>query len=132
MKNEVSTPQDYLNDLPENRRIEIKKVRSLIRKNLPKGYKELIKWGMITYEVPPKKDGKPSVSVSLGNQKNYMAMYFSNIHKNSKGEQKFKNLYQQDGNKLNMGKSCLRFKKANELNMNFLAELLSGSYTTPF
>ena len=132
MKSEVNTPAEYVSLVPADRQKSFKKIRTLIRKSLPKGYKETIEYGMISYQVPEKKDGSKPVSLNLANQKSYMTMYFSNIYDGEKGEAKFRKEYEKDGHKLNMGKSCLRFKKDSELNLVFLEKLLNGKFHTPF
>ena len=130
--NSIDTPKEYIDSLPTPRQKDIRKLRSFVRKHLPKGYKESIRYGMLNYEIGPDEQGNKRVSLSMANQKSYMAIYFSNIYDGSQGEKQFRDLYQQNGHKLNMGKSCLRFKSIDDLNLDFLEKLISGALPTPF
>ena len=131
MKSQAETPKLYIEEQSLERQKDLKKIRALIRKSLPKGYKESMQYGMINYFVP-EENGLTRVNVSLASQKGYMALYLSNIYNSPKGEKKFKELYCDGGFKLNMGKSCLRFKSLDDLNVEFVSRLLSNQLPTPF
>ena len=85
MQSNAATVDQYLAELPEDRREVIQKVRQVIRQNLPKGYEEVMNWGMITYQVPlevyPDTYNKqPLMYAALASQKNHMAVYLSAIY----------------------------------------------------
>lgn len=132
MKSNALKPKEYIEEQEESRAKELRKIRALVRRSLPKGYKEVMRYGMISYDVPEGRNGKQLVSVSLASQKGYMALYFSNIYEGNKGEDKFRKLYTDGGKKLNMGKSCLRFKTVDDLDTTFLEKLLANKLATPF
>lgn len=123
MQSKAQTVSDYIKELPAERARAIKRVRAVIKKNLPKGYIETMQYGMIGYVVPfklyPKGYlGKPDVPlpyISLASQKNHMAVYLMNIYIDKATEKKFEQMYRASGKKLDMGKSCVRFKKLDDL-----------------
>jgi uncharacterized protein YdhG (YjbR/CyaY superfamily) len=85
MRSNASTVDEYLAELPEDRRKAIQAVRQVIRDNLPKGYEEVMNWGMITYQVPLEifpltYNGKPLLYAALASQKNHMAVYLTGIY----------------------------------------------------
>jgi hypothetical protein len=89
MRSEAKTVEDYIDGLSPERRKAIAKVRSVIRKNLPKGFVETMNWGMISYEVPLKRypdtyNKQPLMLAAVASQKNHMAVYLSSIYADSK------------------------------------------------
>jgi hypothetical protein len=85
MKTQAATVKEYLELLPEDRRAAISAVRNEILKNLPKGYEEVINWGMITYQIPLERypntyNGQPLCYAALASQKNHMAVYLTCVH----------------------------------------------------
>lgn len=127
----ATTVAEYLKELPPDRRQAISEVHQLIRANLPKGYKETMTWGMITYEIPLSRypdtyNKKPLGYLALASQKNYMTLYLYGAYLD---EEQFKKAYRQTGKPLDMGKSCLHFKRVDDLALDFLAKNIAG--TTP-
>ncbi len=125
----ATTVKQYLDDLPEDRREAISAVRKEIRKNLPKGIVETMNWGMITYEVPLKTfpdtyNGKPLQYAALASQKNHMAVYLSSVYSDDNNKDWFVNEYTATGKKLDMGKSCVRFKKLDQLPVELIGEAI--------
>ena len=117
-RSNAKTPADYLKELPVDRRREISRVRTMVRKHLPDGYREVMNFGMITYEVPlsrhPKSyNGQPLCFAALAAQKNYLSLYF--MPTDAKVLGRLKAAFKQAGKKLDMGKSCIRFKQADDL-----------------
>jgi Domain of unknown function (DU1801) len=112
------TPATYLKEIPAERRRELSRVRAMVRKHLPAGYRETMNWGMITYEVPldrhPKTyNGQPLCFAGLAAQKNYLSLYFMPVDASVLA--RLKAAFKQAGKKLDMGKSCIRFKQADDL-----------------
>jgi hypothetical protein len=102
-------------------------VRDVIRNNLPAGYEETFQQGMNSYVIPletyPKTYNKlPLMLAGLASQKNYMAVYLMDIYGNRNDEACFVDRYKATGKKLNMGKSCVRFKTIDDLPI----ELIGG------
>ena len=125
----ATTVKQYLDELPEDRREAISAVRKEIRKNLPKGIVEIMNWGMITYEVPLKTfpdtyNGKPLQYAALASQKNHMAVYLSSVYSDDNAKDWFVNEYTATGKKLDMGKSCVRFKKLDQLPVELIGEAI--------
>ncbi len=130
MQSQAATVADYLNELPEERREAIAKVRAVIRKNLPKGFAEQMSYGMIGYVVPHKlypagyhcDPKQPLWFAGLGSQKNHMALYLMTVYQSPGMEQWLRQRFQASGKKLDMGKSCIRFKKLDDLPLDVIGE----------
>lgn len=125
MRSSASSVQEYLESLPENRREAIEQVREVILKNLPMGIEETMNWGMISYEVPLEVypdtyNKKPLMFAALASQKNHMAVYLSGIYCDEALRAKFENDYKASGKKMDMGKSCVRFKKLEHLPLDVI------------
>ena len=119
-RSNAATVDEYLAELPPDRRETIAAVRDLVLKHLPKGYREVMNWGMITYEVPPEVypttyNGQPLCYAALAAQKNYNSLYLMCAYAESEQETSLKEAYRKAGKKLDMGKSCLRFRKIDDL-----------------
>lgn len=117
-RSSAKSPAAYLKELPPDRRRELSRVRAMVRKHLPDGYRETMNWGMITYEVPlnrqPKTyNGQPLCLAGLAAQKNYLSLYFMPIDAKVLG--RLKAAFKQAGKRFDMGKSCIRFKQADDL-----------------
>jgi uncharacterized protein YdhG (YjbR/CyaY superfamily) len=126
----AKTVDEYITSLPENTREEISSIRKLILKNLPKGYKESMEYGMIGYGVPLEDypntyNGKPLGIIALAAQKIYNSLYLMAVYGNPEIEKWFKDKYKASGKKLDMGKSCVHFKRANDLPLDLIAETVA-------
>jgi hypothetical protein len=120
MQSKAKTVEEYIKSLPVDRREDVKKVRKLILDNIPDGYREGMGWGMIVYEIPLERhsdtyNGQPLGYVALAAQKHYLALYMMNMYGEEGGVEKFREEYKKSGKKLDMGKSCIRFKKFEDL-----------------
>ena len=128
----AATVADYLAELPADRRPEIAKVRDLVNSALPDGYVERMSWGMIGWEVPielsgPTYNGKPLLYAALAAQKNANSLYLCVFMSRERTEQ-FQAGFADAGKKLNMGKGCVRFKKADDLALDAIrAEIASAT-----
>jgi uncharacterized protein YdhG (YjbR/CyaY superfamily) len=110
MRSDAKTVEEYLAELPEDRREAISKVRELILENLPDGYEESMNWGMIAYEVPLSTypdtyNGQPLAYAALASQKNHMAVYLTGIYMDDEAREKFEADYRATGKRFDAGKS---------------------------
>ncbi len=126
----TTSPEAYLASLPEDRREIISVVRDMILQNLPEGYQETINWGMLSYEIPlatyPDTYNKnPLSNVGLAAQKNYNSLYLMAIYQNPADYQELMNAFEAMGIKPDMGKSCVRFKKLEQLPLDTIARLIA-------
>lgn len=134
MKTAAPTVSAYLASLPEDRRELVAKVRRVIKKHLPQGYEEAINWGAITYQVPLKKhpdtdNGQPLCYAALASQKNYCSLYLMRPYADPKQRRFLEQSFARAGKKLDMGKSCIRFRRLEDLPLQTIAELIAS--TTP-
>lgn len=134
MQYKANTPEEYISQLPEERQEAIKRIREVINKNLPKGFEEGIGYGMLAYFVPfsmypagyhcPPK--QPLPFMNLASQKNYVALYHSGIYAKKELMEWFVAEYPNHcKRKLDMGKSCVRFKKMDDIPYDLIGELVS-------
>lgn len=132
MQSKASTPDAYVDELPEDRQEAINKLRKIIKKNLPKGFKEEMNYGMIGYVVPHKiyPDGYhcdpklPLPFMSVASQKNFIAVYHMGLYADEKLMKWFTDAYAKTvTGKLDMGKSCMRFKKPEQIPFELIGEL---------
>ena len=112
----AATPEAYLAELPPERAEAISHVRALVNANLPAGYVERMNWGMISWEVPLETypttyNGQPLAFAGLASQKNYNALYLNCVHASDERTRKLQSGFAAAGKKLDMGKSCIRFKR---------------------
>lgn len=130
MQSKATTVEEYLAGLDEERRVQIEEVRQIIKKNLAPGFEEGMLYGMIGYYVPHSLypagyhvDPKvPLPFVSLASQKNHMAVYLTGIYSSDHGREEFERAYAATGKKLDAGKSCVRFKKIENLALDVVGE----------
>ena len=130
----AATVADYLAELPADRRAEIERVRDLINSVLPDGYREGIGYGMIVWFVPLERypdtyNKQPLAYAGLAAQKNYNSLYLTCAYASKERTQKLKAEFAAAGKKLDMGKSCIRFKKADELALGAIRDEIAS--TTP-
>jgi hypothetical protein len=131
VSSDATSVDEYLAEVSEDRRGDVEAVRNLILENLPDGYVETMRWGMITYEVPLETypdtyNGKPLMFAALAAQKRHLALYLTNVAFVRGGEEAFKTKYLATGKKLDMGRSCLRFKSADDLATDVIAESINS------
>lgn len=134
MQSEAVTPQDYIQSLPEERQAAMQQLRQVIQENLPEGFKECMAYGMLGYVVPhetyppgyhcnPK---TPLPFLSIASQKNFIALYHMGLYADKELYEWFVGEYPKHSNyKLDMGKSCIRFKKPEAIPYELIAELLT-------
>jgi hypothetical protein len=132
MQGKAITVEQYLSGLAEDRRETLEAVRQVILKNLDKDYEEGMQYGMIGYYVPhrvypagyhcdPK---QPLPFAGLASKKNYMTLHLMCIYGDSELSRWFQEAWAKSGKKLDMGKSCVRFKKLDDLALDVIAEAI--------
>ena len=132
MQYQANTVEEYIDQIPEDRKAPIKKLRQTIKENLPKGFEEGIIYKMIGYYVPHSlyPDGyhcdpqTPLPFINVASQKNFVALYHSGIYAKKELLDWFVAEYPKHCKyKLDMGKSCVRFKKMDDIPYDLIAEL---------
>jgi hypothetical protein len=133
MTSDAKTADQYVKELPAERREPVSKLREVILKSLPKGFKESMGYGMITYVVPHEIyppgyhcDPKQALPfVSIASQKNFIAFYHMGMYMIPELLQWFQSEYPKHSTaKLDMGKSCARFKKLEHIPFKLIGELM--------
>ncbi|HYJ37641.1 MAG TPA: DUF1801 domain-containing protein [Chitinophagaceae bacterium] len=134
MQSKATTPKEYLESLPADRKKALTELRNVIQKNLPKGFSEVMGYGMLGYVVPHSlyPDGyhcdpkQPLPFMGIASQKNFVAVYHMGVYSSKKLMEWFINEYaKQVKGKLDMGKSCIRFKKMDQIPFKLIGELSS-------
>jgi hypothetical protein len=133
----AETVERYLQELPEERRAVMSAVRDVVLRNLPRGYREGMGYGMIGYVVPLEDypdtyNRQPLAYAALAAQKNYYALYLNCVYQDPSQEQWLRDEFAKAGKKLDMGKSCLRFKKLDDLPLDAIATLIAGTPPAEF
>ena len=133
MQTQAATPDEYIENLSEDRKEVIQQLRNTIKKALPKGFEEIVSYGMLGYVVPhsiypsgyhcdPK---QPLPFMGLASQKNHIGFYHMGLYADEKLLNWFSTNYPKHcKTKLDMGKSCIRFKKPENIPFELLSELV--------
>lgn len=134
MQSKATTPDEYLASLTEDRKKSMTELRKIILANLPKGFKEGMSYGMLGYCVPHElyPDGYhcdpklPLPFMSVASQKNFIAVYHMGVYADPALLKWFTEEYAKHSKvKLDMGKSCIRFKKPEQIPFKLIGELAS-------
>ena len=128
----AATVEEYLLELPPERREVVSAVRDVILRNLPEGYREAMSWGMISYEVPleryPKTyNGQPLSYAAIAAQKNHYAVYLTCAYQDSEQERWIREAFARAGKKLDMGKSCIRFRRLDDVPLEVIGEAVAST-----
>ena len=129
----ATTVTEYLESLSPERRKVIAEVRKTIKRSLPKGYKETLGYGgMITYEIPLSRysttyNGQPLCYVGLSSHKNYCSLYLLGAYADPKLLAALKSAFKAAGKKLDMGKSCVHFKSADDLPLDAIGDIVAST-----
>lgn len=132
MQSTAKTVTEYLNELPEDRKNALLKLRNCIIDNIPKGFEEKLSYGMLSYVVPPSiypngyhcNPKLPLPFIAIGSHKNFIAIYHMGIYANPILLQWFTSEYPKHSNqKLDIGKSCIRFKKLDQIPFALIGDL---------
>ncbi|MBM4183663.1 MAG: DUF1801 domain-containing protein [Gemmatimonadetes bacterium] len=137
MRSEAKTVSGYLKVLPDERRDAIRTVRDVILANLPEGYVEAMDWGMISYQVPlatypDTYNEKPLMYAALASQKGYMVVYLSAIYADKAARERFERAYKAAGKRYDVGQSCVRFKRLDDLPLDVIAAAIASTPVDEF
>ena len=132
VQSKASTAEEYLAELPEDRREVVAAVRQVILENLPEGYQESMTWGMPSYEIPLSRypttyNKKPLAYAALAAQKNYFSLYLMGVYAGSGEETSLRDEFEAAGKKLDMGKSCIRFTKLDDLPLHVIGKAIAAT-----
>jgi uncharacterized protein YdhG (YjbR/CyaY superfamily) len=128
----AKTPDEYISKVPEDRRVQFSKLRATIKANLPQGFEECMSYGMIGYVVPHSlypagyhcTPSLPLPFMNIASQKNFVALYHSGIYADQALSDWFVQEYPKYvPTKLDMGKSCVRFKNIAHIPFDLIEEL---------
>jgi uncharacterized protein YdhG (YjbR/CyaY superfamily) len=134
MQSKATTTQQYFAELPDDRKAAMMELRNLVLENLPKGFEETMSYGMLTYVVPHSIypdgyhcDPKQALPIiSIASQKNFIAFYHMGIYADEKLLEWFQTEYPKHSNaKLDVGKSCIRFKKVDQIPFKLIGEFVT-------
>ena len=135
MRRVVSSPartvEEYLDALEPGRRDLLARVRALVVDNLPEGYVETMAWGMPCYVVPLERfpgtyNGEPLGYVAFAAQKRHCSLYLMWLHAGSEAEREFREQWAAGGRTLDMGRSCLRFRRLEDLDLDLLGRAIAS------
>lgn len=137
MASELDTVEGYLAALPEERRTALSGLRSVILENLPEGFVECVSFGMIGYVVPLERypetyNRQPLMYAALASQKNHMALYLMAVYSDPAQEKDLRDGFAAAGRKLDLGKSCLRFRKLDELPLDAIGRAVARNTPEEF
>ena len=133
----AETVEQYLQELPEERRAVVSAVRDLVLRNLPAGYREGMSFGMIGWYVPLEDypdtyNRQPLAFAALAAQKNYYALYLNCVYQDPVRDGWLREEFARAGKKLDMGKSCIRFKKLDDLPLDVIGQAIAGTPPAEF
>ena len=126
----ATTVEQYLAELPDDRRADVARVREVILANLPDGFEETMQYGMIGYAIPLERfpntyNGEALGSVALAAQKRHISVYLHALYASQELTDWFAAAYAAAGKKLNMGKSCVRFRRADDAALDVIGEAVA-------
>jgi len=125
------TAREYLASLPDERRDDVAAVRAVILDNLPAGYEEAIQYGMLSYQVPlavfpDTYNGEAASIACLASHKGAMSLYLMGVYASPERRRRFEQAFKKAGKKLEMGKSCVRFKRAEDLPLHVIGDTIAS------
>ena len=130
VSSKAATVADYLADLPEDRRADMQQVREVILANLPEGFQECMQYGMIGYAIPLARfpdtyNGQALGVAALAAQKRHISVYLHGLYAYPALTDWFVEAYKQTGKRLNMGKSCVRFRRAEDAALDLIGQVIA-------
>jgi hypothetical protein len=137
VQSDATTVEEYLTELPSDRRATITAVRDVILRHLPAGFEEGMQHGMIGYYVPLARypntyNGQPLGIAALANQKRYMSLYLMGVYANDDDAWWFREQWTLSGKRLDMGKGCVRFKKLDDVPLDVVAAAIARTSLEDF
>ena len=129
MQSTARTVTEYIESLPADQALVVDELRAIVLSSLPQGYVEHMAWGMICYEVPlsvlpDTYNNQPLVYMGLSAQKRYFSLYLMNIYQDPAALELLKAAYVASGKHLDMGKSCIRFKSLQDLELHVIKRII--------
>ena len=124
------TVAQWLATVPAERKDAINAVRAAVNKRLPQGYEETVDWGMLAWVVPLSTlpnthNGRPLMLAALGAHTKVMTLYLMSVYGDPKLRKAFETAYKRTGKKLDMGGSCLHFKKLDDLALDVVVDTIA-------
>lgn len=137
MGSDVTTVEEYLDRLEPDRREVVSAVREVVKGAMPDGYQERIAYGMIDWSVPLERypdtyNAQPLEYVALAAHKRYYSLYLNALYFGTVDESDFRSRWETTGRKLDMGKSCVRFKRLDDLDLDLIAETVASTPVDAF
>jgi len=131
-KSSSRTAADFIAKLPAERRREVERVRSVVRRHLPAGYEEVVSKNMLVYQVPLERysdtyNGHPLWYVALASEKSYLSLHLMPIYGDAAQARRLKDGFRAAGKKLDMGKSCIHFRTADDLELDVIGEVVAST-----
>lgn len=131
VQSKAMTVKGYLDELPAERRAVVAQVRDIVRRNLPAGYEEAIAYGMIAWQVPLARhpetyNGQPLLYAALAAQKNACSLYLTGCYMDPPTRAALLAAFAAAGKKIDMGKSCVRFRKLDDLALDALGKAIAA------
>jgi hypothetical protein len=129
MQSDADTVEAYLAEVPEDRRPAIEAVRAIVVANLPEEFEEVVQYGMISYVVPLERfpdtyNGQALAVASLANQKRYLSLYLMGVY-GDEGAEAFLREHWPPDKPLDMGKSCLRFRRLEDVELDLIGQVIA-------
>jgi hypothetical protein len=136
VQSDADTVERYLAELPDDRRAIVEAVRQVVLDHLPDGFEEVMQYGMISYVVPLERypdtyNGQALAVVSLANQKRHLSLYLMGVYGDDGAEAFLREHWPAD-KQLDMGKSCLRFKRLEDLPLDLVGEVIARTSVDDF
>ena len=130
MRSDATLVEEYLDELPDDRRELVSAVRDVINENLPDGYVESMAFGMIGWAIPLEDypetyNGQPLAIAGLASQKQWVALYLMGVYGDEELETWFRKQYADRGLKLDMGKSCVRFRRLDDVALDVIGAAIA-------
>lgn len=131
MRSDASSVEEYLAELDEERRETVAAVRALVRDALPDGFTEEMNWGMISWELPLERyadthNGKPLQLAALASQKRHCSLYLHGAYMDPELVKRLEEGFAEAGLKLDMGRSCVRFRTPGDLPPDVIREVVGA------
>jgi hypothetical protein len=130
IKRPALTVSQWLASVPAERKDAINAVRDAVNEHLPQGYEETVDWGMLAWVVPlatlpNTHNGRPLLLAALGAHTKLMTIYLMSVYGDSKLRKEFETAYKKTGKKLDMGGSCVHFKKLDDLPLDVVGNTIA-------